>query len=184
MSLTTSDVLARVKPCIAPATPWDKWTRLDFDIAVAIPTALNRFGEKIAADLRPDIRNLLRKDFAVTITNGTGSLAAALTAAEPLIINEIMAGNAYVTNGTQPCQWLVDRAQLGLTRPPFFIYYCIDNSSVRTLNTDRSLTSLNTTLTITSNYTPSLTSVPFQLEDNFIDLVVEIMSPLPAVETT
>lgn len=177
MSLTLSDVLARVKPRIAPMTPWNEWARLDFDIAVAIPTALNRFGEKIANDPRTDIRNLLRKNFSVTITSGVGDLSTALTGAEPLIINEIMAGNSYVTNGTQPCQHLPDRTQLGLTRPNFFIYYCIDSSNIRTRNTDGSLSSLNTTLTITGNYAPLLSSVPSQMEDEFIDAVINVVRP-------
>lgn len=143
-----------------------------FDIEAAAPSCLTKLAESVARS--PD-RQLLVKDFEVTVTSGIGDLTDALTAAEPLLISEIPSGNLYVTSGTTPLQFLPDRTQLGLTRPKMVGYYSIDNNNLRTRNTDGSLTSLNTTVTITGSYVPTLASVPDQLSDELVALVVEYL---------
>lgn len=172
--MTSANVLARIKARLG-LEDVEPRSDVEFNILQHIPTALQNLAEKIARDPRPDIRNLLRKDFSVTVTSGIGSLTTALTASEPLLINEIKAGNLFVTSGTTPCQWLPDRTQLGLTRPNFFIWYTVDLSTIRTRNTDGLLTSLNTTITLSGNYVPLLSSVPATLEDEFLDSLMAVM---------
>ena len=171
MSLTVAQIVDTIR---------ERGLELDGpEVDAALPAALNAFGDKIAKDARPDIRNLLRKDFSVTITSGTGSLSTAFTASEPLIAENVKDGNLYVTSGTTPCQWLPDRTQLGLTRPAFFIYYTIDGTTLRTRNiTDGSLTSLSTTMTVTGNYVPLLSSVPSQLEDELVEEVIKVITEM------
>ncbi len=147
------------------------------EIEVFLPTALGRFGESVANDPRPNVRELLRKEFTIPVVSGVGDLSTALTDAEPLLASALPAANLYITAGTQPMQYLPDRVQLGLGRSNIFIYYAIEGNSLLTRNTDGSLTSLNTTITATASYVPSLANVPAQLEDEFVDLVVRAFQP-------
>jgi hypothetical protein len=142
------------------------------DIEMAAENALHRFATNVAYSPRRWMRELLRKDFSVTITSGTGDLTASLTASEPLMIDRSWADNFFITSGTTPLQPLPDRTQLSFTRSTMFIYYTIDGNTIRTRNTDGSLSSLSTTLTITGNYVPTLANVPDQLTDDFVDVVV------------
>lgn len=144
------------------------------EIEGIVPVALAKFGDTVAAD--PMIRELLKKDFSVTVTSGTGSLVAAFTATEPLLI-ECLPWSQVYGSGAQPLQWLPDRVQLGLDRPRMFAYYTVDKSTLRTRNTDGLLTSMSDTLTISGNYTPLITNVPPVLEDMFVDTVIGLLMP-------
>lgn len=70
-------------------------------------------------------------------------------------------------------QRLPDRAQLSLSRPlGFYIYWINDDGTLRTRNTDGSLTSLSTTVTCTANFIPIITSIAGQeLETIFLDVL-------------
>ena len=142
------------------------------DIEGVVPNALRRFATNVAYNPKTWIRELLRKDFQITVTAGLGDLTTPLTANEPLIIDRTWASNLFVTNGTIPMQPLPDRTQLNLERPKFFVYYTVDGNLLRTRNLDGSLTSLSTTVTITGNFVPLLANIPNQLTDDFVDVVV------------
>lgn len=149
------------------------------DVQTLIGDALKKLALTVAA--HPDNRQLLRRDYSITITSGTGSLATALATTEPPLIEALPSAHLLITSGTNPMQYLPDRAQLSLTRPlGFFIYWTNDESTIRTRNTDGSLSSLSTTITATCNYIPLISSVPTQLEDQFVALLAgEIKSRTP-----
>jgi hypothetical protein len=144
------------------------------EIEGILPIALRSFALMTAAG--PN-RELLRKDFTVTITAGVGDLDASLTDAEPLLLEAIANAEIYSTGGTTPWQFLPDRTQLGLVRPALFIYYTVEKSNLRTRNTDSSLTSLSTTATVTASYVPTLTNVPSSIEDLLVDVVIRTLLP-------
>lgn len=148
------------------------------DVLALIPDALKKFAQIVARN--PDIAPLLRKDFSVVVTSGTGSLVASLTAAEPML-EEFMDSAYLVTTAGIQLQHLPDRTQLNLARPTMIPYWTDDAGTLRTRNTDGSLTSLNTTITITSQYTPLISSVPSQLEELFIDTLTLMLKSRQAV---
>lgn len=142
------------------------------DIQPLITDALERTAEIVADSDNPDTRQLLRKDFTITVTAGTGSFAAAFADTEPPLRKSLP--SAYmVTTGGDVMQNLPDRVQLGLARPlNFYIYWINDNGTLRTRNKDGSLTSLTTTVTGTVNYVPIITSIDGQeLETIFLDVL-------------
>jgi len=141
------------------------------DVEAAVPTCLFRFARMTAMSPIMWKRELLKKDFSATIASGTSDLSASLTAAEPLLIEFISSAFVTDSNGNM-LQYLPDRFQLKLKRPAMFIYFTVDKSTLRTRNTDGSLTSLSTTVTIVGAFAPTLANVPAQLEDDFVDVVV------------
>jgi hypothetical protein len=147
------------------------------EIEAILPSALYAFGSHVANDARPHMRELLRKDFSVAVASGTGDLSAHLTASEPLIIENVPQDYFAVTGGTVPMQGLPDRVQLGLARSTAVIWYTIDGSTLRTRNTDGSLSTLTTTVTVTANYVPTIGNVPSQLADEFVELVCSMLVP-------
>lgn len=144
------------------------------EIEGVLPQALRALARQVAYS--PN-RELLRKDFSVSVASGTGDLTTALTASEPLLLECIDHAAIYGTSDTTPWQYLPDRVQLGLKRPSMFVYFTVDKSTLRTRNTDGSLTSLTTTATVTSNYVPSLANVPSSIEDDLVDVVIRILAP-------
>lgn len=144
------------------------------DVERLIPDALRRFALLVnsSAEMSP----LLRKDFSIVVASGVGSLTASLTAAEPLLAECLPNAHLVASTNTTPMQYLPDRFQLSLSRPlGFFIYFCNDQGTLRTRNTDGSLTSLNTTVTATAQYIPTIGNVPTQLEDLFITTLADMI---------
>ena len=144
------------------------------EIEQVLPTALSMLAERVAKSTEPSYSQLLKKDFAVTVTNGTGSLTTPLTASEPLLVEYLPQAIAVTSSGVR-LHYLPDRTQLELDRPRLFIWYTVDNSTLRTKNTDGSLTSLSTTVTITANYVPTLASVPDNLSDDLVEIVIGLL---------
>lgn len=154
------------------------------DIQPLLKDALEKTAEVVAGSESPNVRQLLRKDFSITIASGTGSFAAALADAEPPLLRALPM--AYmVTSAGDVMQNLPDRQQLGLTRPiGFFVYWVLDNATIRTKNKDGSLTSLSTTVTGTVNYVPIITSITGQeLETTFLDVLERMVKNRYSVPT-
>lgn len=141
------------------------------DIVPLISTALERFALMIAGTKDAQ---LLRKDFSVVVTGGTGDLATPLAASEPLL-QECIGGAYVVTSGGTQLHYLPDRTQLALNRPTMIPYWINDKGTMRTRNTDGSLTSLSTTLTITGQFKPIISSIPTQIEEKFIDVLAGVI---------
>lgn len=153
------------------------------DDQVLVTDALRMFSIAMAQD--PQNAQLLRKDFFIAATSGVGSLSASLAAAEPMIAEFLPTAHLVAMGSTTPMQYLPDRFQLSLARPlGFFVYFCNDQGTLRTRNTDGSLSSLNTTVTATAQYTPTIGDVPTQLEELFLNMLAEIIKsralPQPA----
>jgi hypothetical protein len=139
------------------------------EIEQVLPTALSMLAKKVAESKEPSYCQLLKKDFSVTVTSGTGSLTTPLTASEPLLVEYLPQATVSTAGGVK-LHYLPDRTQLELDRPKLLIWYTVDNSTLRTKNTDGSLSSLNTTVTITANAT-----VPDILSDDLVEIVVGLL---------
>lgn len=176
MALTVLTAISRVLSRINEGpTP----TVLPPDVEPLIPDALKKFAQIVGKD--PDTRQLLRKDFSVAVVSGVGSLTASLTAAEPLLTEFLPSAHVVTANGVQ-LHYLPDRTQLNLARPTMLGYYINDESVLRTRNTpDGSLTSLNTTLTITGQCVLTIGDVPSQLEELYVDVLEGMVKERMAV---
>lgn len=184
MSLTNLTAIDRVLsrlnetggPVILPA-----------DVLPLIPDSLKKFAQLVAS--MPESRQLLRKDFSVTITSGTGSLAASLAATEPLLAEFLPSAYVVTATGVQ-LHYLPDRMQLTFARPTQIGYFTNDEGTIRTRNvSDGSLTSLSTILTITAQFVPTVGDVPSQLEDLYLDTLEKMIKgrvsvAQPSVEAT
>ena len=148
------------------------------EIEAALPTCLNRFGDLVSKTVWQ--RNLLEKDFTVTVASGVGDMTTALTASEPLIIEGMPNNEVFLTGVLIPAQYLPELPQLKLDRPKLVAYYTVHGSSLFIRNTDGSLTSYTGTVTIHGSYIPAIASVPDQLKDMFVDVVVDYLQPQPA----
>ncbi len=140
------------------------------EIEAALPTCLNRFADSVAAD--PKLRELLSKNFVITLASGVGNLTTAFTATEPLIIEQMEQADVTHTSSTLPLQPLPDITSLRLPHSKMVIYYTVHGQELHTRNTDGSLTSLTGSVNIHGSYVPSLADVPAQLKDMFVDVVV------------
>lgn len=143
------------------------------DVLPLITDSLKRFAQIVAGN--PQTAPLLREDFIVTVTSGTGSLSASLSAAEPLLA-EFLPMAYVVTSGGVQLHYLADRTQLNLARPTMLGYFINDEGTIRTRNmSDGSLTSLSTTLTITGQFVPTIGDVPVQLEELYLNVLAEMI---------
>jgi hypothetical protein len=145
------------------------------EVEQILPTALTMLAKQVAESKEPSVCQLLKKDFTVTVTGGTGSLTTPLTASEPILLEYLPQALAFTSNGLQ-LHYLPDRVQLNLERSNLFIWYTVDNSTLRTKNTDGNLSTLATTVTITANYVPLIASVSDLLSDDLVDIVVALLS--------
>jgi len=175
MALTILTAINRVLSRMAEANEPSAYPP---DIEALIPDALKKFAQIVAKN--PDIAPLLRKDFSIVVTSGTGSLVASLTAAEPML-EEFLDSAFLVTSTGVQLHHLPDRTQLSLKRPQMIPYYTDDAGTLRTRNTDGSLTSLNTTITATAQYVPTIGDVPNQLQELFIDTLALMLKSRAAV---
>lgn len=155
------------------------------DVVPLIDTALERFALMIAGTKDAQ---LLRKDFSVAVASGVGDLSVALAASEPLL-QECVGGAFVVSTAGVQFHYLPDRTQLNLMRPAIVPYWINDKGTLRTRNTDGSLTSLTTTLTVTGQFKPIISSIPTQIQEKFIDVLAgtireraEVISGTPQVQ--
>lgn len=170
MALTVLTAINRAIERLGENSPPGAQTPLidSADAQALIPDALKRFAEIVAQN--SELAPLLRKDFSVAVSSGTGSLTAALTDTEPLLAKYLPMAYVVTSSGVQ-LHYLPDRTQLGLTRSNILPYFTNDEGTIRTRNTDGSLTSLSTTLTVTGQYSPTIGDVPTQIEEMFIDVL-------------
>lgn len=148
------------------------------EVEQILPTALSLLGKRTAESKQSSIPQLLKKEFTVTVAAGVGSVTTALTADEPLLPEYLPQALAYTSDGVL-LHFLPDRVQLGLERSKLVMWYTVDSSTFRTKDRSGSENSLNTTVTITANFTPLIGSVPDLLSDSLVDIVVTLLSDAP-----
>ena len=123
------------------------------------------------------LRQLLRKDVQVTVTNGVGDLTAVKTAAEPLMADYIYQAEVYfsgVTGMTRRGQPSPDRAALDWDKPQGFPFFTVagDELHVRYNGTKPTCTA-----TIRGSVVRSLDNLPPTLNDNFVQIVAFMTTP-------
>lgn len=146
---------------------------------VLIPDALKSLGYQVMNSNDPMVKQKLIKDFTVTASAGTASLTTPLTASEPMILESLKSATMTHSTSDYPFQHLFDRQSLVLDRPSFgLIYDWVNGNTLRTRDTDGSLTALSGTVTISANYVPILTTVSGDqtLEEMLVEELVRVAS--------
>lgn len=147
-------------------------------IVSLIPTALHTLASRAASPqygMRQGVRELLRKDFAITVTTGVGPLTTPITAAEPLLLDYARGYLVYNAADTRyPYSYVADKGSLLADRPYGLGYFTISGTSLLVVT---SLGSRTPTATYTLNgpYVPTLALLPSLLDDDLVDVLVELV---------
>lgn len=120
------------------------------------------------------LRQLIRKDFNVTITNGVGDLTAAKTAAEPLMAHQLTSAEIYLDNITRRAQAAPDKTALEWDHPPGFPFYAISGDE---LHVRYNGTKPTTTARIRAAAVRSLANIPPLLVNDFVQIVAFMTTP-------
>lgn len=137
-----------------------------------IPDGLRRLGDSVSRS--PVMWHLLSKVFTVTLTAGIGPLDIAIL---PETIP--MWGSVQGAGETFSLQWVASLQDLELPKSTIFQYYNINSAAsggggaIHVRKGDGTATNL-TSVTVRCGFYPTVAQVPDQLEDNFIDYMVEI----------
>ena len=143
------------------------------DIAIPNVLALVSAALKKMAVMRPDL--FQQETTVVTLMAGVASL-------QPLEDNGFLTetidkGQIFHANSVYPLQPLEDEAQLQFPWPNAVIYYCLSQNSIKTRNTDGSLTSLTGPLRMTATKVPSISQIDAPIQSDFIDIMEALAIP-------
>ncbi len=92
-----------------------------------VSQAMVELARKVATD--DNRADLLRKDFTLTVVSGEASLAAALTASEPMLLPFLPMATIISPDSTLPWQYVMDTAQLNLDRSALGMVYFTTSGS-------------------------------------------------------
>lgn len=143
-------------------------------IRAGIRPALERLSAKVAdavdGEGRPDraTRNLLRRQFATTVTlaSGVGSLAALVADSRPLMIDKIREADIRDSAGKR-LQMLADRSSLAQDKPSAFAFGAVEGQTLYTSG------AADGAATVTGQFVETaVASLPAQLEAMLIEELV------------
>lgn len=147
-----------------------------------VPSVLQTLANRIANHTidRPAVRELLRKDFSVSVVSGVGALGTSMTAAEPLL--EEFARGWVVTSTSDltlgrpfPYSYTVDKAALQHDFPLGVGRFTYDSSSLLVVTT-AGVRTPTATYVVHGAYTPTLPLLPSALDDDALNVGVELIS--------
>lgn len=146
-----------------------------------LPSIMQTLANRIADHTinRPSVRELLRKDFSVSVASGTVSLTTPLTAAEPLLeefargwivtsVSDLTLGRAMAYS------FCVDKASFQQDKPKGIGYFLADGSSLYVMTT-QGVRTPTATYVIHGSYVPIITNLPVSLEDDALNVGVELL---------
>jgi hypothetical protein len=177
MALTTIDILERVRNRVAPDASERTIQKIDFSIETNIPGALNRLGRVVAqsAEFR-----LLQKEFAVTPVSGVADVGAIDSGNQILWDTVERTGTIRETSDTsnkRPFIRVPRRSSLYATNPTSdAIHYFVEANKKLTLkDAANALGAYATAITLTASVIPTVSTIPPQFEDLFIDVVTKMV---------
>lgn len=177
MALTTIDILERVRNRIAPDAPERALQKLDFVIETNVPGALSRLGRIVAQSSE---FHLLQKNFAVTPVAGIADVGAVDTTGQILWDTIERTGTLRETADTsnkRPFIRVPRYASLYSGQPATDAvhYFVLADKKIVLKDTAGALGTYTTAITVTANVIPTLSTVPIQFEDLFIDIITDMV---------
>jgi hypothetical protein len=150
-------------------------------IASFIGSTLQTLANRIADHTinRPVVRELLRKDFSISVGAGVGSLASAMSATEALLTEFargwVVTSTSDLTLGRPyPYSYVADRASFQHDRPKGLGYFTVDGTSLLVMTTTGNRANSGTYI-VHANYVPTLASLPDTLTDDVLNVAVELI---------
>lgn len=176
--MNTLDVIEQALPLMTPiasARQIDA-SEIGWAIEMKIPAALEVLARNIAQDKQR--RDLLRptgaSPFTSTLVAGQVDLVTVISTNRILLdrLNEAKIMMTDLSNAF-PFQWVRNFGELSMKRisDAMFIHCCLQETVLRTRNTDGALDSLSGDIIISANYIPTLAQLPFRLQGEFVALV-------------
>lgn len=177
MALTTIDILERVRNRVAPDVSERDIQKIDFIIETNIPGALNRLGRVVA---KSSEFRLMQKEFAVTPVAGIANVGTVDTGNQILWDTVERTGTLRETTDSvnkRPFIKVPRRSSLYAANPTTdAVHFFIEAEKKITLkDTANALGTYTTPITLTASIIPTLSTVPDQFEDLFIDILTEMV---------
>lgn len=120
-----------------------------------VSQAMAVMAQLVAANPNERVRNQLKKNFTVTVTNGIGSLTVATTAAEPMLDHTLNQATITSADSAQPWQYIPTYEVLSLNRPAYgLIYFTVRNGNIECSDLNGDLGVLDTSATLSANFVP------------------------------
>lgn len=147
-----------------------------------IPSVLQTLANRVADKTidRPAIRELLRKDFSLSVASGTVALTTPLTAAEPLLLE--FARGWIVTCATDTTlsramaySYVADKASFQHDKPLGIGIFTVDGTNLLVMTTTGVRTT-TATYVLHGNYVPTLALLPGSLDDDALNVGVELIT--------
>lgn len=145
------------------------------------PSILQTLASRIADKTidRPAVRELLRKDFSVSVSSGVGDLSSDFTAAEPLLEGfargwVVTSSSDLILGRAQAYSYKADRASINHGLPVGLGFYTVDGNSLVVV-TATGNRSVSANYTIHGGFVPSLANLPVTLQDDFLSIGVELI---------
>ena len=171
--MTSGELIERAIRLLGPETTVEQRLHLRSTLLANVETALRRLAEMAAP------KNLLRKTFTVTATDGEASLTTPLAAAEPLLLDHLSRASIFITGFTMAAQYKADRSSLSYAATTQFPYYTLENQTL-VIRDATGLDNYNGTVTLrNAPYIPLLTNVPASLETLLVELLAATVLPKP-----
>jgi len=177
--VTTNDVIEQALPLMTPIASAQQIdaTEIGWAIEMKIPAALEVLARTLAMDKKR--RDLLRptgaSPFTATLVAGQVDLVTVISTNKILLdhLSEAEIRMADETANGQAFQWVRNFGELQLTRivDLMFIHCCLQETILRTRNTDGAIDTLEGGIEISANFIPTLTALPTRLQGEFVALV-------------
>ena len=139
-------------------------------VLVLAQNALQVLADKISQDTKR--RHLLQKSFTVTLTNGVGSISAAMLSAA-IGYGSVRDADTGANSGQGNTLVKVDNYNdLLRYQSPLFGYYNLSNDQIYTKQISTGdLTATLSPLTVFCSYVPLATEIPDELQNDAVDLL-------------
>lgn len=120
------------------------------------------------------LRQLVREDVDVTVTNGVGDLTGVKGQAEPILAEQIATSEVYFSGITRRGQYVPDRSAVNRDRMPGWPFFTVSGDF---LIVRYNGTSPDCTATIRGPVVKSLANIPATQVDKFVQLVAFMATP-------
>ena len=181
--MTAGDLVQYAKRRLSTPDP-DMWADRDLEIYAAIPSAIQRLSVYVMRN--PDLDVLLQQDYTVTLDgSGVGNLLTAtgsITGVAGELLFEGIPFDTVIDSSNNILSYMPHYHDFLRPASIAFGYYCTVKDRILTraigtvVNSPADIVTAASPLTVTASYAPAaVTSIPTELGDNIIDMLVEVL---------
>lgn len=148
-----------------------------------VSQAMAGLGQLIAEHKDERVRNQLKKNFTITVTNGVGDLTTAKSASEPMLDHALNQATITSTDSEQPWQYFPAYELLALKRPAYgLVNYTVRNGNIECTDLNGDLNTLDTTATVSCNCVPlpATLSGKLDLEELAVSTLAKLVAGMEA----